>query len=145
MKQWHVKRLLSIGFLLTLAANTFAVISPRQDDLKLSDAYKVLALRRAELKSELRFLKLTLTGHHPDLLQKEDQFNSVTAEMTRLERSGKPFQKLNASYGQLLLNKAAIAAELKTLRRSLKSSHPLVIAKETEWLVLDSEAERISK
>jgi hypothetical protein len=144
MKQLAIKRILLTCFLLTFAAKAFAVTNP-PDDLKLTDAYQVLALRRAEVKAELQFLNATLTGRHPDVLRKQDQLDSVTEEMDRLERSGKPFEKLRSSYGRLLLEKALVAAELKTLKRSFRSSHPLFIAKEAEWIALDSEAERIIK
>lgn len=145
MKQLRITRILLTCFLLTLAADTFAVVNPSPDDLKLTDAYKVLALYRAEIKSGLHSLNITLTKNHPDVVRKQDELDSVTAEMDRLERSGKTFEKLSSSYGRLLLKKALAAAELKTLKRSFTSSHPLCIAKEAEWIALDSEAERIIK
>jgi hypothetical protein len=145
MKHRVINRASLTCILLIFAADTFALTSLAQDDVKLTDAYQLLMMRSAEVTSELRILKASVTARHSDRIQKQDEFDSLSEEMDRLERTGKPLEKLNPSYGRLLLKKALVAAELKSLKRSLRPSHPSVIAKQVELAALASEAEHITK
>lgn len=123
MKQLDFKIIFLTCCLLAFTADIFAVTNPRPNDLKLTDAYQVLVLHRAEVKAELQVLNTTLTGRHPDVLRKQDQLDSVTQEMDRLERSGIPFEKLNPSYGSLLLKKCWSP---RNSRLSGEVSNPLI-------------------
>lgn len=136
----------AVFFALSLFATTgyppIAIGAP-QDEARLTPAYQVLAAYAAGIKCDLKDLSTTLTSTNREVVEKRDQLDAIENEMGVIAAGNIPIIKLNSRVGKLFLRKAVIEAELKTLKRSFTSSHPLVISKRVQLDSLTQEIETI--
>ena len=101
----------------------------------------MLRLKRAELEAELMRLRTQYTENHPTMLEKRAQLES-------LNRTHEDFVNSNTRsnmQAMLLLKRAEVEAQLRTLRRTYKEQHPDVQAVKAQLEALKKEIEQIRK
>ena len=143
-----MKRLLAVLALTALASHAAfgfqQAAAATQGDAKTTDAYILLALRRAAVAAQQERLAEMYTGSYPSAESTRFELAVLSREMEAmlgLDKSRLP--RLSNGYGTMILRKVQLEVGLRDLLLSFTSDHPDVKAQRAELNALEREIENI--
>jgi hypothetical protein len=134
--------LLLIAVSVSAVGNQPSQVVSRENKITNTPAFELLLVQKAEIEAALKTLSTTYTSQHPNVLQTRDGLEALIFEMDNMLNGGLPVDKLTTTYGELILRKATLEADLKTLLRNNTSQTPIVIRQRNRIEALNNEIER---
>jgi hypothetical protein len=139
-----VKRFLSaivlVGVLASSAAYGQEILNKLQPDPKTTPAYSLLILRKVKVQAELEDLVAENGPEWPKAKALQFELDALQREMKKMSEIIEPqVSKLTAGYGELILRRVSLDAEVKILLIEQGSDWPETITKQRELELLDKE------
>jgi hypothetical protein len=147
-KEDLVKRFLSaivlVGVLASSAAYGQEILNKPQPDPKTTPAYSLLILRKVKVQAELEDLVVENGPEWPKAKALQFELDALKREMKKMSEIIEPqVSKLTAGYGELILRRVSLDAEVKILLIEQGSDWPETMTKQRELELLDKEIRKV--
>jgi hypothetical protein len=144
MKRFLLVLVLAFAFF-PAAASAQEFSKPAQNP-KTTQAFSLLIQQKVKLQAELENLLSEYTSDWPKSKRIQFELDTLKSEMKKMAEVEEPqVSKLSAGYGQLVLRRIVLAADVHMLSEEEGSDWPPLKQKQRELELLDKEIQKVMR